>query len=204
MKVLIVVDVQNDFCEGGALGVPGGTDVAAGVQAYLAKNRHSYGLVVTSQDWHTAGETNGGHFAVEGQEPDFIDTWPVHCVAGDPGAAFHEAVHPALPMIDVRVRKGMGVPAYSAFEGFCADSDHALMRVLERFAASKARAGAAIEVDVVGLAADYCVAATALDAVRVPGVRAVRILERLTAPVNAETWNAVRRPEVEKAGVRIV
>ncbi|MCR2828585.1 isochorismatase family protein, partial [Microbacterium sp. zg.Y909] len=83
-KALFIVDVQNDFTEGGALGVAGGDAVAVAISRHLAASADQYALIVASRDWHDADGDNGGHFAAG--EPDFVDTWPVHCVAGTEGA----------------------------------------------------------------------------------------------------------------------
>src|SRR5690606_16703945 len=85
-KALFIVDVQNDFTEGGALGVEGGDAVAAAITRYVAEHAGDYEIIVASRDWHDAEGGNGGHFA-EG-EPDFVDTWPPHCVAGTEGAEY--------------------------------------------------------------------------------------------------------------------
>lgn len=143
---LIVVDVQYDFCEGGALPVTGGHDVAAGVAAELGGD-HGYGTVVATRDWH---HDPVGHFA---DDPDFATTWPPHCRAGTRGAALHDALG-AIPFDGV-FDKGWDVPAYSGFEGADADG---------RALADALHVRAVDRVDVVGLATDHCVLATALDA----------------------------------------
>ena len=91
MRGLLIVDVQNDFCEGGALGVDGGTAVAEGISEWLRDHSNDYAVILASRDWHNADEDNQGHFAAAGAEPDFVNTWPVHCVAGTPGAPPHLA-----------------------------------------------------------------------------------------------------------------
>ncbi|MBT2500909.1 isochorismatase family protein [Agromyces sp. ISL-38] len=158
-RALFIIDVQNDFTEGGALGVEGGAAVAAGVTELLDRHRGEYQLVVASRDWHSAEGDNGGHFAVD-REPDFVETWPVHCVAGTDGAEYHPAL--SVDQVDVHIRKGQGVPAYSIFEG--TDDDGASMSdvLTDR---------GITDVDVVGLATDYCVRASGLDAL-VAGVAA--------------------------------
>ena len=83
MRALIIVDVQNDFCEGGSLAVAGGAAVAAGIAALLASGDHGYDHVVATQDFHV---DPGSHFSAH---PDYAATWPVHCVAGTAGAQFH-------------------------------------------------------------------------------------------------------------------
>ena len=87
-RALFIIDVQNDFTEGGALGVEGGAAVAAHVTEYLAEHGEGYDLIVASRDWHDPDHDNGGHFATD-VEPDFVTTWPEHCVAGTPGAEYH-------------------------------------------------------------------------------------------------------------------
>jgi nicotinamidase/pyrazinamidase len=172
----MIVDVQNDFAEGGALGVTGGNAVAAGVTALLARHPDAYQLVIASRDWHNPDEDNGGHFATDA-EPDFRTTWPPHCVAGTPGADYHPDLD--IEHVDVHVRKGQGVPAYSVYEGTTDDggSVHAL---LERQAIT--------DLDIVGLATDHCVRASAIDAVE--HGRRVRVLTDLVAGVAAETSEA--------------
>ncbi|QIK82624.1 isochorismatase family protein [Sanguibacter sp. HDW7] len=173
-RALIVVDVQNDFCEGGALGVEGGHDVARGVAARIAEG--GYDLVVTTQDWHV---DPGTHWSTT---PDFLDTWPVHCEAGTPGAEVHADVAAALAATDMPVagvRKGAYEAAYSGFEGVDADGT-GLAGVL---------AAAGVDaVDVVGIATDHCVRATALDA-RAAGIDTT-VLVGLTAGVAPETTQA--------------
>ena len=111
-SALFIIDVQNDFTEGGALGVEGGAAVAAGIARLLAANPDRYDYVFASRDWHDGDNDNGGHFAAA---PDYVDSWPVHCVAGTPGAEYHPALDTSV--VDVHVRKGQGKPAYSIFEG---------------------------------------------------------------------------------------
>jgi nicotinamidase/pyrazinamidase len=175
-RALLIVDVQNDFTEGGALGVTGGNAVAAGVTALVAQHPDAYQLVIASRDWHNPDDDNGGHFATDA-EPDFRTTWPAHCVAGTPGADYHPALN--TESIDVHVRKGQGVPAYSVYEGTTDDGEsvHAL---LERQAIT--------DIDIVGLATDHCVRASAIDAVE--HGRRVRVLTDLVAGVAAETSEA--------------
>jgi nicotinamidase/pyrazinamidase len=151
-RALIIIDVQNDFTEGGALPVTGGADVAARISTLLAANAGQYRHIYASRDWHDADGDNGGHFAVD-DAPDFTANWPVHCVAETPGADYHPAL--SLPESTVHIRKGQGAPGYSIFEGIDDDG--------ERFGELLIAAGVTA-VDVVGLATDYCVRASALDA----------------------------------------
>ena len=166
-RALLVVDVQRDFCEGGSLAVTGGAAVATGISAYVSSTSGRYAAVVASRDWHSAGSDNGGHF---GDPPDYVDTWPAHCVSGSPGAEYHDALDVGL--ITGHVRKGVGVPAYSMFEG--ADDTGAILPTL------LADQGIS-DVDVVGIASDYCCLATARDAL-LAGYR-VRVLTDLQAGV---------------------
>lgn len=174
-RALIVVDVQNDFCEGGALAVAGGADVAHGVTAFLDRAAGSYDVVVATADWHEPlPDSNAGHFAV-GADPDYVTTWPEHCVRGTAGAAYHPALR--LPEGVLHVRKGQGRQDYSGFEGEVQGAAGGLADVL--------RAHGVDGVDVVGLATDHCVAATALDALAA-GLD-VRVLTDLTAGVGVRT-----------------
>jgi len=184
-SALLVVDVQPTFCEGGALPVEGGDDVAAGVAALLADD-HGYDLVVTTQDWHI---DPGDHFS---DEPDFVSTWPPHGVAGTAEAELHPALDPVADRIDAKVRKGMHAAAYSGFEGVDDDG-----RTLDEVLAA---AGVA-EVDVVGLAFDHCVRATAVDAAA--NGYATKVIEGLSASVAPETA-AAARTELAAAGIDVI
>jgi nicotinamidase/pyrazinamidase len=187
-RALLVVDVQNDFTEGGALGVTGGAAVAAGVTKLVAEHPDAYELVIASRDWHNPDDDNGGHFATDAA-PDFCTTWPQHCVAGTTGAEYHPDFDTEL--VDVHVRKGQGIPAYSVYEGTTDDGEsvHAL---LERRGVT--------EIDIVGLATDHCVRASAIDAVE--HGRRVRVLTDLVAGVSEETSQAALA-EIAHLGVRL-
>ena len=184
---LLIVDVQNDFCEGGALGVAGGGAVARGISDYLKDHAGEYALIIASRDWHDADNDNGGHFAPKGTHPDFISTWPVHCVAGTDGAKYHPDL--ATEAVAFHVKKGQGVPSYSMFEG-TTDEGHTVEGLIFSHSIS--------EVDVVGLATDHCVRASALDA-RKAGV-SVRVLRDLVAAVSPVTEESALE-EMSKAGV---
>ncbi|MFM1953553.1 MAG: hypothetical protein RL187_762 [Actinomycetota bacterium] len=187
MRGLLIVDVQNDFCEGGALGVDGGELVARGITHLLEERASHYGAIIASRDWHDADNDNGGHFAAAGDAPDFVTTWPVHCVAGTTGADYHPGL--AQEFITHHVKKGQGVPAYSMFEGLSDDG-----KTVE----SILREAGVTEVDVVGIATDHCVRASALDAKRAGF--GVTVLKDLVAAVSAETEkDAVN--EMNEAGV---
>ncbi|WP_367131734.1 isochorismatase family protein [Saccharothrix sp. HUAS TT1] len=145
-KALIVVDVQNDFCEGGSLAVTGGAAVAAAISAHVASS--SYDHVVATRDYHV---DPGSHFS---ETPDFVDSWPVHCVAGTAGASFHPELD--VTAVEAVFSKGEYAAAYSGFEGASGGGE----RLVEWL-----RARGVEQVDVVGIATDHCVRATALDAV---------------------------------------
>ena len=187
VRGLLVVDVQNDFCEGGALGVAGGTQVAARITDFIAAQASDYAAIVASKDWHDADNDNGGHFAPEGEAPNFVTTWPVHCVAGTTGAEYHPEL--TLPDHTLHVKKGQGVPSYSMFEGR-SDDGQSVEEIL--------RSVGVTEVDVVGIATDHCVRASALDA-RGAGFQ-VRVLNDLIAAVSPDTERSARTEMIE-AGV---
>ena len=186
-RALLVVDVQNDFTEGGALGVEGGTAVARGITRLLDDHHDQYDVVIASRDWHDADNDNGGHFH---PEPDFVDSWPVHCVAGTDGAEYHPDL--ATRHIDVHVRKGQGIPAYSAFEG-TTNEGGTLHAELDRLGVT--------DVDVAGIATDYCVLASALDALH--SGRRVRILTDLVAGVAPDS-SAAALERLADAGAQLV
>lgn len=183
-RALLVVDVQPTFCEGGALGVDGGNAVAEGVAAYAAQHRGDYALVVTTQDWHI---DPGDHFS---ENPDFVDSWPPHGIAGTEEAELHPALAQLRP--DASVKKGAYEAAYSGFEGKD-DGGASLAQILTQAGVT--------DVDLVGLAESHCVKDTALDAVRA-GLT-TRVLQDLTAPVSAELGAAARQA-MSEAGVQLV
>lgn len=158
-KALLVIDVQNDFCEGGSLAVAGGNAVAKKIHDYILTDGfvNEYAQLAFTMDWHAPNSDNGGHIALPPAEPDFLDSWPSHCIAGTEGAN----LHPTLSMFQHGVltpvfRKGYGKPSYSGFEGYDNGAG---------FIADWLNDEGITHVDVVGIAADYCVRATALDAV---------------------------------------
>lgn len=188
-RALIVVDVQNDFCEGGSLAVAGGAEVAHRIGQLLhhwtEQDVHApdYAAAVATQDHHI---DPGDHFS---DAPDFHDSWPPHCVVGTDGVAFHPNLDPQP--FDAIFRKGEYVAAYSGFEG----TNQAGTGL-----APWLRSREITDVDVCGLATDHCVRATALDARR-EGF-GVRLLTDLCAGVAPETTaNALR--ELDGAGVRM-
>ena len=189
MRALFIIDVQNDFTEGGALGVDGGAAVATDVTGYLRTHHTDYDVVFGSRDWHNSTGDNGGHFATT-EAPDFVVTWPRHCVADTPGALYHPALDTSL--IDIHIRKGQGFPAYSIFEGTSDDGETVLQK-LDEFDVT--------DVDVVGIATDYCVRASALDALGAH--RRVRVLTDLVAGVAADS-SAAALDELRAAGATVI
>lgn len=187
-RALFIIDVQNDFTEGGALGVDGGAAVAAAITEHVREHPDDYDVVIASRDWHDPDNDNGGHFALDG-EPDFIATWPQHCMAGTDGAEYHPSIDTGL--IDIHVRKGQGVPAYSIFEG-TTDDGRGIVTALDELGIT--------EVDVVGIATDYCVRASALDALAAG--RRVRVLSDLVAGVAPES-SAAALVELASAGATV-
>ncbi|MFC9555494.1 nicotinamidase [Rhodococcus sp. NPDC056960] len=181
-RALLVVDVQNDFCEGGSLAVDGGSAVAAAISRFLAST--PYDAVAATIDHHI---DPGRHFSAE---PDYVDTWPVHCKSGTRGADFHPDLD--LSGIESVFSKGEYSAAYSGFEGTDPDG-----RSLEKWL----RAGGVTDVDIVGIATDHCVVATALDAVAAGFP--TRVLLPLTAGVSPATVEAALE-RMRAAGVRLV
>ena len=184
-RALLVVDVQNDFCEGGSLAVAGGSAVAAAITKYLHSPAvDEYVGIAATQDHHV---DPGRHFAAD---PDYADTWPPHCVAGTAGAAFHPALDAGR--FDAVFRKGERAAAYSGFEGTDAEGQSLAAWLAEREVTA---------VDIAGIATDYCVRATAADATRLGF--AVRVLVDLTAGVAADsTVEAIK--EMRANGAEII
>ena len=167
MRALIIVDVQNDFCEGGSLAVAGGAAVARAISEHVA-SEPGYGHVVATKDFHV---DPGAHFS---DHPDYAASWPPHCVAGTAGADFHPNLDTGA--VEAVFRKGAHAAAYSGFEGH--DDDGTSL-------GDWLRGHGIDEVDVAGIATDYCVHATAADAARAGF--GTRVLLGLTAGVAPES-----------------
>ena len=186
---LVVVDVQNDFCEGGSLAVQGGAGVAFRIAEVLHRwaeaepDEREYDYLLATRDHHV---DPGPHFS---RTPDFVESWPVHCVAGTDGASFHPNLDPQ-PFHAV-VTKGEYAAAYSGFEGLDADGTSLADWLRERHVD---------RLDVVGIATDHCVRATALDAVR-EGFGTTVLLD-LTAGVSPDT-TARAVEDLRAAGVEL-
>lgn len=183
MRSLIIVDVQNDFCEGGSLPVSGGARLASAISAYLAGDP-GYDHVVATQDFHI---DPGDHFS---DRPDYSSSWPPHCVAGTSGADLHPGLDTGR--VEAVFRKGDYAAAYSGFEGVD-EGGTPLLEWLRRRGVD--------EVDVVGIATDHCVACTAQDAARA-GLT-TRVLVGLTAPVSPESAGEALA-EMRAAGIELV
>jgi nicotinamidase/pyrazinamidase len=179
-RALLVVDVQNDFCEGGSLAVAGGAAVAAAITEHVRSS--SYDHVVATRDHHV---DPGGHFA---EQPDYLQTWPAHCVVGTGGVELHPALDrsPLEAVFD----KGEYAAAYSGFEGRAGGVP----------LADWLRERGVDAVDVAGIATDHCVRATALDAVA-EGF-AARVLLHLTAGVAPASTDAALE-QLRTAGVQL-
>jgi nicotinamidase/pyrazinamidase len=171
-NALLVVDVQVDFVEGGSLGVPGGLQVAAMIARHVRHFKYEYQFVVASRDFH---EEAPDHIS---DHPDFVNTWPPHCMAGTPGAAFVPTIQNLVreKYIQAVVTKGRHAAAYSAFEALD-PRGHYLLDVLKEQRID--------HIDVCGIATDYCVRASALDARK--NAFQVRVLVNLCAAVKEET-----------------
>jgi nicotinamidase/pyrazinamidase len=183
MRALIVTDVQNDFCEGGSLAVIGGSAVARAINDLITGD-HGYDHVVACKDYHI---DPGAHFS---DHPDFTNSWPPHCVVGTSGSDFHPDLDPSA--IEAVFHKGNYTAAYSGFEG--ADEDGTLL-------VDWLRERGVDELDVVGIATDYCVHATAADAAEA-GFR-TRVLVWLTAGVSPES-SARALDDLHAAGVELI
>jgi nicotinamidase/pyrazinamidase len=181
-RALLVVDVQIDFCEGGTLPVAGGSEVATAISGLLTGGGR-WDHVVATKDYHI---DPGAHF---GDPPDYVNSWPVHCVVGSAGADFHPNL--ATERLEAVFTKGEHAAAYSGFEGDAGGiSLAAWLRMRD-----------VTDVDVVGIATDHCVRATALDAAR-EGFTTTVLLEH-TAGVAPETVERALA-ELREAGVRLV
>ncbi|MCB5293651.1 isochorismatase family protein [Arthrobacter sp. SO3] len=217
-RALIIVDVQNDFCEGGSLPVAGGAELAGAISEYVDAHHGQFDHIVATQDWHV---DPGAHFS---EDPDFIDSWPKHCVAGTRGAELHPDLD--TEYIQAYFRKGQFTAAYSGFEGLLAPDDavptgdrkpgampvsgggfDAGTPAESDFAAGDDAIGLddwlqshdVEDVVVVGIATDHCVKATALDGVQAG--YSVTVLRDLTVGVAEDLDDAVA--EMELGGVDI-
>ncbi|EME36005.1 isochorismatase family protein [Kocuria palustris] len=200
---LIVVDVQNDFCEGGSLAVDGGSDVAAAISEHIEQHHGDYEAIVGTLDWHISP---GSHFS---EDPDFRTSWPVHCVAETKGADTHDEFE--TDRIEAWFRKGEYEAAYSGFEGVLAPETSTPLGAVEEDDEAEDEEPIGLDdwlrdreieaVDIVGLAADHCVRATALDAA--DAGYETRVLLSLSAAVSPDSLEDVI-DELDDAGVEVV
>jgi len=179
---LIIVDVQNDFCPGGSLATARGADVAQAIARFAGGHHGYYGHIVATKDWHI---DPGSHFS---ENPDFVDSWPVHCVKDTEGAAFHPHLAPAEQYIDAVFTKGEYSAAYSGFEGAC-DGEGLGAWLRER---------GITHLHVCGIATDFCVRATALDGLK-EGFD-VSVLKSLVAAVDEEAGEKALAEIAEHGG----
>jgi nicotinamidase/pyrazinamidase len=205
-RALIIVDVQNDFCEGGSLAVQGGAAVAGAISEYVDAHHNEFDHIVATQDWHI---DPGSHFS---DTPDFKDSWPPHCVAGTRGAELHPDLD--TEYIQAYFQKGQYAAAYSGFEGLLVPEDAVPTGERQpggadtsRFAPDEDAIGLddwlqshdVEDVVVVGIATDYCVRATSLDAVQAG--YSVTVIRSLTAGIAEDLEEAVA--EMELGGVDV-
>lgn len=193
---LIVIDVQNDFCPGGALAVPGGDDIVPGINALMAEAS----AVILTQDWHPAGHSSFASSHAGKQAMEMIEMsygpqvlWPDHCIQGSPGAAFHAGLN--TDRADMIVRKGYRseVDSYSAFF----ENDHTTPTGLEGYL----RARGITSLTLVGLATDFCVNFSALDAAKLNFEVTVR--ENLCRAIDLDGSLAQARAAMQSAGVTL-
>jgi nicotinamidase/pyrazinamidase len=195
--VLIVTDVQNDFCPGGALAVPGGDSVIEVIQRVAPKFEH----IILTQDWHPAGHSSFAS-AHTGKRPfDIVELnygmqtlWPDHCIQGSKGAEFHPALR--LPQAELILRKGFRrrIDSYSAFFENDRWTPTGLAGYLQERNLTR--------VFLVGLAYDFCVGYSALDARRV-GLQAIVIRDACRA-INLEGSVARIEAGFDQAGVMLI
>jgi nicotinamidase/pyrazinamidase len=203
-RALIIVDVQNDFCEGGSLAVEGGAATAGAISEYLDANHQHFDHIVATQDWHV---DPGSHFS---ETPDLVDSWPPHCRAGSKGAELHPDLD--AEYIQAYFRKGQYTAAYSGFEGVLAPEDEVPMGELAPGAVPSVeleedalglddwlQSHGVEEVVVVGIATDYCVKATALDAAQAG--YSVTVIGELTAGIAEDLGETYA--ELEENGVEL-
>ena len=193
---LIVIDAQVDFCPGGRLAVAGGDEIIAPINDLMA----DYDAVILTQDWHPADHTSfaDNHPGAEPFSTVLMDygpqvLWPQHCVIGSPGAAFHPAL--AVDVADMIIRKGYNpeIDSYSAFF----ENDHRTRTGLEGYL----RERGLMRLDFVGLAHDFCVAWSAIDAAKL-GFTA-RVIEGATRAIDLNGSRAAAREAMRAAGVTL-
>lgn len=193
---LIVIDVQKDFCPGGALAVPGGDEIVSGINALMAE----FDAVIATQDWHPAGHSSFASSHADKQPYDMVDMpygpqvlWPDHCVQGSLGAQFHPELH--IDKADLIIRKGFNreIDSYSAFF----ENDHITPTGLEGYL----RTRGIDDLVMVGLATDFCVNFSAVDAAKLGF--SVRVREDLCRAIDLDGSLAAARDGMRAAGVML-
>lgn len=196
-KALIIVDVQNDFVEGGSLAVTGGVSVAERLATWLDTHAKDYDLIVTTQDWHI---DPGSHFS---DEPNFVTTWPRHCVAETRGSdivqVLEEKLNDVARNVPVeKIQKGMFEDAYSGFQGIVdgrgLNDNRKLAELLTDYSIT--------DIDVAGIAEDHCVKATSID-----GAAAgfnTTVLTEFCAGIDQEVVAGFRNTVAAEHGITIV
>lgn len=193
-KAIIVVDMQRDFCEGGALAVEGGNDTCWRASEWLTVHKSEYDVIVATRDWH---EEPGDHFASNtGSIPDFKNTWPDHCIAGTMGAEYSTRIE--LPNETVHFYKGQTSAAYSGFEAIVEDKWTDREVPLDEYL----KTCDVDELDIVGIATDYCVKATVLDALD-NGYK-VNVLTWMIAAVDPDETGPAALDEMKEKGANLV
>ncbi|MFK7834704.1 MAG: bifunctional nicotinamidase/pyrazinamidase [Sulfitobacter sp.] len=197
MRALIVIDVQNDFCPGGALAVPQGDTIVAGINAMMA----DFDAVILTQDWHPAGHSSFAS-SHDGKDPyAMIDMpygpqvlWPDHCIQGSMGAKFHTELH--HDRADLIIRKGYN-PAIDSYSAFF-ENDHTTPTGLEGYLRTRGIS----ELVMVGLALDFCVRFSAVDAAKLGFDVAVN--ESLCRAIDLDGWKALARAAMQDAAVQLI
>lgn len=189
-EALIIVDVQYDFVEGGSLAVEGGTDLEQRLAAFVDAGANGIAHIVTTQDWHI---DPGKHFA---DMPDYVDTWPRHCVADTHGAKIVEPLASSIQAHgrDACIHKGMYEAAYSGFDGVDEATGSSLAKTLKKLGVDT--------VYISGIATDYCVKETAFDAVK-NGFKTY-LMQNYTVGINHATVEALIDHEFKDAGVQVL
>ncbi|MGX0975978.1 nicotinamidase/pyrazinamidase [Roseovarius sp. MBR-51] len=196
-SALIVIDLQNDFCPGGALAVPEGDQIVSGINALM----ETFGAVILTQDWHPSGHSSfaASHPGKSSYEviqmpygPQVL--WPDHCVQGSEGAAFHAGLN--TTRADLILRKGYNsaIDSYSAFF----ENDHATPTGLHGYLQTRG----ITDLTMVGLATDFCVNYSALDAARL-GYR-VTIRRDLARGIDLDGSLAAAEAAMAAAGVALL
>lgn len=191
MKALMIVDMQNDFVEGGSLAVKGGHLAVEKLTKDFDELKRKYDYIITTQDWHISP---GAHFAKDNENPDFVSSWPRHCVAGEKGSEIVKELHSVInDEVDIEIFKGQYEDAYSGFMGSTPIGTR-LIDLLEFALVS--------HIDIVGIAADYCVAQSAIDAAN-KGFT-VNILSNYTATINENKLKNLIENEFKEKGINYI